>query len=345
MVDFYIPHKSQSHELNDFYRNTARRIVRLAGELEEMRAGLKDLVAMLKAQTAAASYTISALSAAAAQPIRQSDDTIKHPVPAAVFTPVRGAVVAGGAILTEAGDQESRLAVALSDGTRVIPSTVRVEVEPEVSGEAHETDPRGAIEGHVPWWRKMPSDVFGAGATYTFFLSRAFSDPSVNELRFTTFPSAGVSVKSLFLRQGGRWFDFPGVMSRNEGEIVCLFEPMDIEAVKIELASTTLLLINNAAGYHIGLAGIDALRTVPGTTATEAYTAIELAGNGPWTVHKVDIDGWPGDCWDWSLQCGDVYYRSTDIPFTVNENNVGLRITAEPGLRGMFKGVLLRYSS
>ena len=344
---FKVPYKSQSHDLNEFYRTTAERLAGLESGLINLESSIETIVAMLNTQVTASVKAIESLTASTEVPILLPDGTMQHPIPAQYFTTNSRAIFRGGVVLTEPISEESKIFASLSDGSIVFPSSARVEVYPAYTGSGFETDPYGAVKGGLPWWRKIPAAEIQdskACATYTITIPPVFDSYLANEIRFTTFPSVGVKVEEISLQHNGKWEQVDGKTSSDEGTVICLFNPTSVSAVRIGLSCSFPVNMVGKEFYNLGLAEVDVLYNTIGNVETRISADVKLKGNTPFTIKDVNLDCWPDTSWKWTIECRDVIYDATDLPITVHDSDITITVSAEPtGIRGMFKKATLYY--
>lgn len=353
MPEKLIPYRSQSHNLNDFYRRTASEIKRLYDTCNQLAETLELAESISRLQEEAVASRVRALQDALQAPRLRPEGIWEHRVGAASF-----AAAQNGAVLREFGlagaatdSATSCLLATAPDGTVVVPRSLRVEVEPPAGGNISDvTDPLWAVHGNRPWWRKAPAG--GAAqflCTITVYLPLEVLDrPEFNQLKIMPFPLYGASVERVEYRYRARWYDLGGGALPADGPILFSFPPCRGDALRLHLVQKTPVRREGREEFHLGLASLEVERVSVAKEPAVLVAAVNLAGQGPWQLLEARVDmAAPGRA-GIQVTAGDRTLSSHDLPAVVTAGGLRLTVTLETEdgrCRPLFRGATLLYRS
>lgn len=353
MPEKLIPYRSQSHNLNDFYRRTAGEIKRLYDACNQLAEALELAESISRLQEEAVASRVRALQDALQAPRLGPEGIWEHRVGATSF-----AAAQNGAVLREFGlagaateSAASCLLARAPDGTAVVPRSLRVEIEPPAGGGISDvTDPLCAVHGNRPWWRKASAG--GAAqfpSTITVHLPLEILDrPEFGQLKIIPFPLYGTSVERIEYRYRTRWYELGNGALPADGPILLSFPPCRGDALRLHLVQKNPVRRDGREEFHLGLASLEVERVSVAKEPAVLVAAVNLAGQGPWQLLEARVDmAAPGRA-DVRLDAGGKVLSSHDLPAVVAAGGIRLTVTleAEDGrCRPLFRGVTLLYRS
>jgi len=332
MQEKLIPFRSQSHNLNEFYRQVTSDINLLYEKYNQLEADMETMIAVTRIQEAAVASKVRALKSELERPVLQPDGLWRQVVPAAALFPdINGLILAGYNLATLRTEAEnSLLTVTAQDGTVLAPQALKVDVSPDAGYGGTETNPLCAIYGNMPWWRQVTGDseTNSTTAVYTVQLPVEVLDRAVfNQIRIITFPLYTVSVEKVEYMNQSTWQTVENIWPGDNGMILIPVPQQTAQAVRVTLKQSTPQYSIEGPVYHLGLASFNVEMVVP-TKEKAIFTAtVDMAGVAPWKLEQVEIVPDTPDYIEWEIASGGTTIKPHNLPADIVDGRLNLKVS------------------
>lgn len=351
MYEETIPFRSQSHDPNRFYRETLADIKRLYETYNQLVRDTELIASAVRLQELTVLAKIQAIRSELSRPVPDAENIWTQHIDASAFKSLgSGAVLpVFGVNSVPARTSHSCLTITTADGEKIIPRSLKIEVDPPAGEGITETDPLSVFSGRYPWWRQVTvrESVAHGAAVYTAYLPLEILDrPLFNQIRVITFPLYGPVIERIEYRSRSRWNALEGVEG-SEGALLLTFPPLEADAVRITLRQNMPLRLDSVNAFHFGLAMFDVERVLVDTEPVVFQTAVELAGEGPWEIISIIPEISLGQA-TVEMGVGEGGTEPLTLPVEVTDREILISVSLKAddvSLRPLFKGITLRYQS
>lgn len=345
-----IPYRSNSQDLTEFMKNTASEIEQLYKIYNSISSDTDMLITASRLQEMAIAGKMAELMNMLNAPEKKGDGTWEQRISIDRFTATGSGIVMPRFNLGSVIAQKtlSCITVETTDGREILPSSVKVRVEPAADGKViKETPPEGALCGYRPWWRVVPhGSNIEAKAVYTVELPvNILEKPEFNQIRVVSFPLYGVTINAIEYRYKSKWTpiyaDLPA-----DGAIFIATKPTSADAIRVELQQKNPVWLNNKPEFHFGIAVLAVERAIVSTEPAVFTAEIELQGVGPWKILSAEADAKNGGKVTVSISDGVQTLPSSALPAILHSNRIKvvLKMEATDELqRPVVSSVILRY--